>query len=114
MARTSIYLRKEALDALTEISEDTRMSKVEILTEFIMALKQVKESLPAHYSLTLGSYPDVKSKPRRVVCLLAPIISGDFDVNSKISDSDADLLVRTDLELKVSKNGKSKKKRMVK
>jgi hypothetical protein len=110
----TVYIRKSSQATLRELSEKSRLSQSAIIAEWLNEIQKVINEFPEYFRITVASYANTKVRPRQVQTLLAPILCDSFDIPINTSDADADLLVRTDLDLKLAKKGKAIKKKVLK
>ena len=107
--RTVIYVRSKDRLTLQTLSDKTRLTQAEILSQWLSSIQTVLdrfESLP-YDRLSMASY--ASNAHRQVLTMFQPIICGEpqFELDSKsesVNESRADLAVIKDLETKLSKN----------
>lgn len=104
----TVYIRKSSQATLRELSEKTRLSQSEIIAQWLTEIQKVINEFPECYRITYMAIADLKSKPRRIVCLLAPIICESLqfsptNLSESVDETLADIEVRKDIEKKVTK-----------
>ena len=101
--RSNVYVRIKDRVTLKALSEKTRQSQAEIISQFLSECNRVMNSFPECDRVSLGIY----SKGHQIQVLIAPVLSGSlqFAYNGDIlkDDETSAQRVREDIEQKFSK-----------
>ena len=105
----TVYVRKSSQATLRLLSERTRLSQSEILSQWLESIQEILdrlETLP-YNRLSMGSYSSNVHK--QVITMFAPIITSEvqFELDSKsesVNEAKADLAIKKDIETRLSKN----------
>jgi hypothetical protein len=81
-----VYLRLHDRETLKSLSEKTRQSQAEIISQFLNECERVMSSFPECDRVSLGIY----SKGHQIQVLIAPVLSGSlqFEYNGDINKDD--------------------------
>ena len=109
----TIYIRKSAQATLRTLSELTRLSQSQILAEWLGEIQKVLDVLPESYRLTLASYANVKSKPKQVQTLFAPILCESLTIPDTFTEEEESIVIQGDVESKLRNVKKPKRKKKV-
>lgn len=96
---TTVWLSKPSAATLKRISDLSRIPISKLLKDYAEQLQIILDRCPEETDrITIASYAN--SKTKKVETLLAPLLSGSWDVPSVFTDEDVSLSIHSDIERK--------------